>query len=116
MQRQLEEWFLNSELQSSNAAGSSDSEKLAQIALAMNQPERAIAFLEDKELIAEIELLQGRTDQAAKTAEGCNRLFQERIRAQPAPEALGDARDLLSLLSLRVGHSKRTHTELFKDK
>jgi hypothetical protein len=116
MDHKIEDWFLNSELEKSTNSGSAKSEKLAKIALAMNQPNQAISFLKNNELISEIEILQGEKKKALNTAKKCNRLFQERIKGKTLSEKPQDVQNILSLLSLRVGNEQRQEGRLFKDK
>lgn len=113
---EIEDWFLNSELDRCGREDDSKSEKLAKIALAMNQPDVAIQFLDKKELIAEIQNLQGETEEALRTGEKCNRLFKERMLNQKQVTPKVDTENLLGLLSLKVGEKQRNETKLFRDK
>ena len=112
----MEEWFLNSELEKTFTTDSTKSEKLAKLALAMNRPSEAVDFLENKEWVAEVHALEGRTQEALRNAEKCNRLCKERMLARPPSKKETDVKDMLSLLSLRVGTEKKAKGKFFKDK
>jgi hypothetical protein len=114
--KQMEEWFLNSELEKTGTSSESKSEKLAKIALAMNRPNEAIKFLKKNELIAEIQLLQGQPEQALQTAASCNRLFKERMQIEKRDKKDIDTKGILSILSLKVGAKETAEGTFFRDK